>query len=367
MSGMNQALLVELSISTWDARKSDKRVTGDVVRDNDAKTSRAVNVVKRLFADEPKLANITGIAASIRQWHYSKTLPWSDRGTRLLPMTGFLEYKREYAEWEAKFHDAVREFVTEYPTLISAAAFRLGDLFQRADYPSQTGITRRFSLGCTFSPVPESGDFRVDAQADELEELRTAYEEKMAERLAQANEDVWRRLHDVITRMSTQFDFDGGRRKRLVSTLYTSARDVLGVMDTLNVTGDADLAEARKGLADILYDGMLDDAKKSETVRANIKRQVDTFRDKWAGRMAFDDGEDENEEVGEEVSLTSTVTGEATVEAAIEEVAEETPAEKVVADVLSDWDADEEGEEEEPGFPVPTPEYDAPRAEDDFF
>ena len=47
----------------------------------------------------------------------------------MLPMKNFFDYKQILNYHEQQFNDAVEDFLNEYPTLVSAAAFQLGDLF----------------------------------------------------------------------------------------------------------------------------------------------------------------------------------------------------------------------------------------------
>jgi hypothetical protein len=80
----SSAMLVELSISTWTARKLDKKVSTQVDNDNGAKT-KVVNANKNLMAGTGVLENLVKYAANARAWHLSQTLPWTDNGSRLLP------------------------------------------------------------------------------------------------------------------------------------------------------------------------------------------------------------------------------------------------------------------------------------------
>ena len=89
MSIASSAMLVEMSISTWTARKLDKKVSTQVDFDKNMKT-RAGNYNKNLLAGTGFLDTITKYAATARAWHLSQTLPWSDNGLRLLPMSNFL-------------------------------------------------------------------------------------------------------------------------------------------------------------------------------------------------------------------------------------------------------------------------------------
>ena len=173
------ALIVNLNLSVWTARKLDRRVSEEVDQAKSTKT-RAGNYHKNLLAGSGKLEQITKLAGAIRTWHYTYTQPWSDSGDRVLPMTMFTDYRARLTDYETQFGTAVNEFLNEYDTLVAAAAFQLGDLFNREDYPLREDIVGKFGFRYAFSPLPVSGDFRVDINEQGLTELRTHYEGVMA-------------------------------------------------------------------------------------------------------------------------------------------------------------------------------------------
>lgn len=299
MSGISaQAVLVDLNISVWTGRVRDKQASDEVVASNQAKSKQAARVIKSLFADEPKLAAIVNLSQIIRNWHHANTLPWSDTGTRLLPMENFLTYKRELSEWEDQFNTAVGVFLQDYPVLISAAAFRLGNLFSRSEYPSQGALARKFNIGASFHPVPESGDFRIKVQDEELQELRDQYEAQATSRLETAMGDIWQRLHGVLTRMSTQFGFDEGRKKRIHQSMFDSARGLVNLMSALNVTKDPELERARLDLAQALETMNAEDIRKYEAARVQAKRAADALLTQYGDKFK---GEEDGSEADNQV------------------------------------------------------------------
>jgi hypothetical protein len=128
------SMLVELNVSCWTARKLDKRVSEEVDAAKNTK-ARGGNYHKNLLAGSRSLEDVNKYAAKIRLWNTMNTLPWSDKGSRLIPMKHFLDYKAELNTHEAEFNRLCAKFFIEYPTLISAAAFSLGDMFDRDEYP----------------------------------------------------------------------------------------------------------------------------------------------------------------------------------------------------------------------------------------
>jgi len=203
----SSAMLVELSVSCWTARKLDKRVSAEVDVNKNTKTN-AGNYNKNLLAGTGFLDTINKYAANIRAWHISQTLPWSDNGSRLLPVSNFISYKENLSKLEENFNALVQKFLIAYPNLVSAAAFQLGDLFNREEYPDADKIASKFKLNVSFFPVPTAGDFRIsthqEAMTEAIESCQKAYEQ----RLNNAMGEAWHRLHECLTRMSDRLTID---------------------------------------------------------------------------------------------------------------------------------------------------------------
>ncbi len=87
----SSAMLVELNISTWTARKLDKKVSAEVDLAKGTKTS-AVNVNKNLLAGTGFLDTITKYAANARAWHLSQTLPWRSSWLHILTLSLHLRF-----------------------------------------------------------------------------------------------------------------------------------------------------------------------------------------------------------------------------------------------------------------------------------
>jgi hypothetical protein len=274
-------MLSELSISCWTGRKLDKKVSEEVDAVKNTK-GRAGNYHKHLLAGSAALDNVTKYAAGVRLWHNKRTLPWSDSGARLITMAGFVDYKQQLTEHERNFNALVANFVAVYPTLISAAAFQLGELFNRDEYPEADEIARKFRFGYTFSPVPTAGDFRVDINEDAKRELVAQYESHFNARLEGAMQDAWGRLHDCLTHMSDRLSAnDDGTRRVFHGTMLTNAQELVELLGHLNITKDDKLESARKALAATLLTTDLSTLKESDEVRASTKTRVDEILSKF--------------------------------------------------------------------------------------
>lgn len=275
------AMLVELNISTWTARKLDKRVSQEIDLDKNTKT-RAGNYNKNLMAGTELLDGIVKYAANVRAWHNKQTLPWSDSGLRLLPMANFMEYKAHLGTLETNYNTLVDRFLTEYPNLISAAAFTLGSLFEREDYPAVERIKDKFGFKYFFSPVPVAGDFRVDTHEAALRELHMQYENEFERRLQGAMKEAWTRLYECLDHMKERLTDDGDKPKILRDSLVSNAKELIEILPRLNITNDPKLEQARVDLSKALLG--IDDAKElrdSKDIRLDVRKQVEEILNKF--------------------------------------------------------------------------------------
>ena len=277
------AMMVELNISCWTARKLDKNVSKDIDAVKNTKV-RAGNYHKHLLAGNPHHEAVVKYAASSRLWNIKQTIPWSDSGPRIVTMENLFNggYKQELDNRKAEFERLVDVFLGVYPTLISAAAFQLGDLFDREEYPQPEVIRSKFRFNYTLTPIPTANDFRIEIGEQAKRELVEQYEAAFNERLNNAMRDVWDRLYECLTHMSERLaDDEAGNRKVFHGTLLTNARELIDLLAKLNVTGDAKLEEARRDLQNALLNTEIDTLKESDYVRENVKSKVDAILGKF--------------------------------------------------------------------------------------
>jgi len=276
------ALIVNLSLSVWTGRKLDKRVSEEVDQAKSTKT-RAGNYHKNLLAGSGKLEEIGKVANAVRTWHYTVTQPWGDNGDRVLNMATFIDYKARLSEYEQQFAVAVNNFLNEYDTLVAAAAFQLGDLFNREDYPVREQIVEKFGFRYAFTPLPTAGDFRVDIGEEGLREMQAHYETVLSDRVNSAMRDAWDRLHDVLSRMSERLaDTEDGKRKIFRDSLVENVIEVCGLLRHFNITGDLKMEAMRMELEDAMRNVDAATLRESDLMREQTKQKVDALLDKFS-------------------------------------------------------------------------------------
>lgn len=277
----SSAMLVELNISVWTARKQAKSIASQVDVDNGTKT-KVISAYKGLLAGDESLSSIQKLAGFIRTYHMSVTSPWTDAGQRLLSTGMFITYRQEMSRLENEYWGLVNQFLPEYGVKISAAAFQLGALFNRDEYPDVDQVQHKFGMSVRYTPVPESGDFRVDVTNEAMNDLKDQYDTLYKSNLDKVNKDAWDRLHKVLTQLSFGLRTDeNGKQGKIYSSVVENAQELCSMLTYFNVSEDTQLEAMRIKLEDTMMGLDAKDIKDSDYIRGTVKQTVDEMLDKF--------------------------------------------------------------------------------------
>ena len=282
MSISASAVLVELNISVWPASKIDREITDKV--NSDAGAVRGASQTKKnLFAGTSLRKDISDFAARVRLYHNKHTLPWADKGERMLPTALFMDYKQTMNGYEQTFNMMCNNFYIEYPRLVAEAPTALQGLHKAEDYPELTDVRLKFGFRRTVKPVPEAGDFRLDIPAYDLEEMRSEFMSQQDRKLAEAMREPWDRLHKTLVAMSeklTDVEGDDGK-KRYHDTLLTNPLELCALLTKLNITNDPKLEEARRQVEVAMLNADMESIKEDADTRSELKSKVDAIINKF--------------------------------------------------------------------------------------
>ena len=279
------SLLVEFNASVWTARKLDRGVTDEIIYGKGATAKDAARVNKHLLAGRKELEVIQQLVGSIRTYVYENTLPWSDTGIRLLPTISFMQFNDRMGQYQDEFSNIVNQFVTVYPSLITAQAMALGDMFDRYDYPSADSIAHKFDFRLNYMPVPKAGDFRVDVGNEAQEELQKKLAKLADERIEVAMKDARERLKTHLDRMMERLKVEevNGKvsKSRIHDSLIDGGLELCEVLKALNLINDPQLEAARAKLESVLRSVDVSDLRKHDDARTEVRTQVAEIMDKF--------------------------------------------------------------------------------------
>lgn len=279
----SSAMLLSIHISMYTGRKADKKTRQEVVSDKGANSKSAASVYKSLFAGDTDLEAINSFQAKARRDIAAMTLPWSDSGTRLVSTRNFFEVSKALTTMRQEFNTLVRTFVDNYALKVSNAAFALGDLFDRNEYPDPIDIAHKFAFSFSFEPVPSTNDFRVDLHNEAVEMLQQHYNNTTQQRLEAAMQDVWERVIDEVSKLRDKMIVpEEGKRPRIFASTLEGFKDLVGSLHALNITNDPKLEEARAQIQSALEPVDIDSLRDSDEVRDSVHNKMQSVLDKFS-------------------------------------------------------------------------------------
>lgn len=234
----DRSMLIDLTISQWTATRYDKSVSAEVEKQHAATDAGRYN--KRLI-DKAHLATIAAAAAKVRSYHYARTMPWTDKGQRLLPSALFMDYAAEMRRLKEAFVREVDEFIVKYPQLLQDARKRLNTMYSDGDYPTPTELRKMFDITYDVMPVPAAGDFRVDLTNEVQENLRAQITEAIAIRQKGLIADCWVRVGELAKRVHDQC---ASKTPIIREGLVKDMNELPSILDALNLMNDPALAAA---------------------------------------------------------------------------------------------------------------------------
>lgn len=239
----DRALLTQLSISQWTARKLDKRTSREVAISHGA-LEGVGRYNKRLLPMSDALDNVHKKSTHIRQMYYENTLPWGMDGSQILPTSNYLEFmttfRKEKSEWEA----LCREFFSQYDLLVADAHRAMGSLYNSQDYPALVDVQRKFSMDLAVFPVPAT-DFRVAIGSDELTRIQQDVEARVKQAGQAAMMDVWQRLYDRVKHIADKLSDPAAIFR---DSTIENARELCELLPRLNVADDPNLEAMRQAV-----------------------------------------------------------------------------------------------------------------------
>jgi hypothetical protein len=258
-----RAMLSVVHISIWTAVKHDRKVSRDVASRHGAHEG-AGRYNKKLLQGAEKLDALRTLAGQIRQYFYKITLPWSDEGFRLLPAHFYFEMTTHMREFERTFFQQVEEFLTVYPSYIEQVRPELSGLFREGDYPSVEKLRSKFGVKLDILPIPSGEDFRVTLSQEEQSRVTREIDQSVRQSLLRGNEDLWKRLREVVTHMVARLNEP---ESRFHSSLVTNIFDLVELLPRLNVTEDEELNQLASEARNRLCNFTAHDLKKNEILR----------------------------------------------------------------------------------------------------
>ena len=277
-----KAMLVDLSIRYWKARKYDKQATAEVAEAHGT-TEQVGRYRKNLLPVEAEsYEEVRRIAGNLRQEHYNQTLPWTNDGARILPAANYPAYTEALRNKRTEFDRATKTFLEEYTDLRIRAKDALRSLYKEEDYPLASEVQQLFEVSIKFFPLPMGDDFRVSLGNSTDEDIRSQIDRDTRAAITEGMKEPYRRLHVVVARMADRLSDQGAKFK---NSLVGNIQELCDIIPGLNLTDDPEMTRmtdvVRSKLAGLVPDELRNDTK----LRKQVAEQARKIESDLAGYM----------------------------------------------------------------------------------
>lgn len=280
MSIVNDCMIVNLQVGTWLGYRLDKGASAKVTADANAEAD-AARVNKHIIPKEV-LKPIVTAAGAIRTHFYEKTLPWKDNGDRLLTRKMYTKFIEEHSALVRAFDEAVDDFLNNtYLRARDQAEFRMGDLFNPADYPSSTALRHKFYVNLDIDAVTTANDFRVQLNQSELDGVKKSMEDALQQRITKVMYDLWTRLAETLQHFGSKMGSDEIFRDSTVKNL----EDIVNMLPDLNILNDPDLEKIRQDILSSIVGYEPKELRKNDAVRKQVAGEAQRIMDTMSGFM----------------------------------------------------------------------------------
>ena len=142
----DRGYLVSVHMTQYTSQVPDKEVADEVALAKNADEG-VVTVKKDLLPSCSALKDINKLCAGIRKAHGKLTLPWEDRGDRLVPN---LDFMFKYWKWQKQakidYEKAKNLLDATYDLALQKTHLELGDLYDPSAYLTKEEVLEKFTL-----------------------------------------------------------------------------------------------------------------------------------------------------------------------------------------------------------------------------
>jgi hypothetical protein len=157
----------------------------------------SLTVTKHLFRDpDSPVRKLMQSYDELYRMHVERTLPWIDRGPRLLPSAQFFDYMEVMRTAIEDVTRRIPPIISDWEAHVARDIAKRGGRASRDDYPDRYHVENMFSVDLQTFPLPDTGDFRVEVD----EATKAALEGALADAEAAARSDIIRRMLEPVER-----------------------------------------------------------------------------------------------------------------------------------------------------------------------
>lgn len=287
-----RAVLVRFRSRYWDGTITDRAITQKTNRELEMRRDQG-KYRKQIFCRDD-LEKLRKAYSEIKQYYYERTLPWEDRGPRLLATSAFETFTVYMNRGINTYQELVQDIPGQYQTWVENARTALGRAWNPADYPAISTVMRKFHAGLQFFTIPNVEDLRINLAEDQKKMLQEQMEEGTRSMFQKAMKDCWQRMYEVVDRMVESLE--AYPQRTFKDSLVGNIERLVEILPSLNLADDPELERMRARISTQLTVWTPDQLRQQPRIRADVAALGRELKKEIDQRMRLPE-EDEVEEI----------------------------------------------------------------------
>ena len=276
-------MLVKLTVRRANLTRRD--IAAElVVQSQMDDTSLVVN--RKLFRDKLNPINrVMQTASEVYTYHKLHTLPYVDKGPRLLPNSQYMDYTSEMRQRIQAVDDMLNKYMPDYDNYvqldIKARALGNTGAARADDYPTADEFRSKMGFDLRFTPLPDAKHFLFDISDADMAEFNASMEQVAQGARAEVIKGMLEPLQHLIEKLNKPIGTEGAIFR---DTAVENVVEGLRRAKALNVNSDADvdaMADTLMQAIDI-YNFNKDSLRESPIVREQAAVKLDAIAKKMA-------------------------------------------------------------------------------------
>lgn len=157
-------VLVNLRIRKFNNLRTDRSKAREIAEKYQAQITEDSYIKKRI--PQQYLRSVERRVRDLYDTHRRYTVPWLDRGARVLPGKMALHYLQTMSGMKDDINDAVQRVANNLPAIDQETQKIRGQLYSPDDIPSAQDFLNAYDIDLTLIPMAPSEDFRLAGLSD---------------------------------------------------------------------------------------------------------------------------------------------------------------------------------------------------------
>lgn len=279
----SKAMLVKLTVRRANLTKRDMFAESVIQQQLD---DASLVVSSKLFRDKLNPINkIMTAASEVYTYHKAHTLPYIDKGPRILPNERYLDYTTEMRQRINGMDNMMALHIPNYDTYVQLdiqhRSLSPNSRARVEDYPSADEFQSRMGFDLRFTPLPDAKHFLFDISDDDMK----AFNESMDSVARNARTEVIKGMLEPLQHLVEKLNKPIGTENSIFrDTAVENVVEGLKRAKMLNINADNEIDNMADMLMDSIkiYNNNKDVLRQSPVVREQAAKKLDEIAKKMA-------------------------------------------------------------------------------------